>query len=250
MFGYYRMIKTGNPSYPKKNLCTKVTEAWKLVKKKKKNEIDDKIREYLTTSIPIQSYVSQPFYKTVSKNAAVQKKLLAIKKENAKKLVELKAIYEATKETKKISILKHNAAYQAKSNAKKLKRLYENQEVVVYNSPGRPPLLFNYSDLYEHIHNCIEKKYNKYLSRTTLNNYLLLRNSSSIATRVHHHPALVAITNVSRSEKKEHTDEYYCLASVKDVRQFAAMFLYYSVVISQDDKAKVLFEIPAVGKTF
>src|SRR6185437_3945176 len=60
-FGYYRMIKTGNPSYLKKNLCTEATEVWKLVKKKTKNEINDKIKEYLTTPIPIQSYVSQPF---------------------------------------------------------------------------------------------------------------------------------------------------------------------------------------------
>ncbi|CAG8792700.1 23275_t:CDS:1, partial [Gigaspora rosea] len=37
------------------------TEAWKLVKKNTKEEIDDKIKEYLTTPIPIQSYVSQPF---------------------------------------------------------------------------------------------------------------------------------------------------------------------------------------------
>ncbi|CAG8457576.1 17528_t:CDS:2, partial [Gigaspora rosea] len=58
-FGYYRMIQAENPSYPKKNLYTEATEAWKLVKKKKKNEIDDKIREYLTTPIPIQSYVSR-----------------------------------------------------------------------------------------------------------------------------------------------------------------------------------------------
>ncbi|CAG8611659.1 15386_t:CDS:1, partial [Gigaspora rosea] len=47
-----------NPSYPKKNLCTEATEAWKLVKRNTKYEIDDKIKEYLSTPIPIQSYVS------------------------------------------------------------------------------------------------------------------------------------------------------------------------------------------------
>ncbi|CAG8503139.1 5823_t:CDS:2 [Cetraspora pellucida] len=281
-FGYYHMIKAGNPLYPKKNLCTEAIE----------------IREYLTTPIPIQSYVFYLFCnsnqvssvqetismssimivvdKMISKNAVAQKKSLAIKKENAKKLVELEAIYEATKESKKISILKYNAAYQAKSNAKKLKKLYKNQKVVVYNSLGQPPLLFDYPGLYKHIHDCIEFekahskqrheiikarmishlrsaleiKYNEYLLRTTLNNYLLPRNSSSIVARAHHHPALVAITNVSKSEKKEHTDEHYCLASVKGVRQFAAMFLHHSVVISQDDKVKVLLGILAVGKTF
>ncbi|CAG8821906.1 42462_t:CDS:2 [Gigaspora margarita] len=161
-FGYYHMIKAGNPSYPKKNLCTEAIEAWKLVKKKTKNEIDEKIKEYLITSIPIQSYVSQLFCNSnqastlihetrlismasitivvdemVSKNAAAQKRSLSIKKENAEKLIELQEIYK-----------------------------------------------------------------------------------------------------------------HYCLALVKGVKQFAAMFFYNSIVTLQDDKAKVPLGIPAIGKIF
>ncbi|CAG8834214.1 15583_t:CDS:2, partial [Gigaspora margarita] len=119
----------------------------------------------------------------VSKNAAAQKQLLSIKKENAKKLVELQATYEVVRNL------------QLKNDI--LHRIFE--EVVIYDSPGQPSLLFDYLDLHEHIYDCIdfkkadskqrhevikvrtinhlhsvlEDKYNEYLLRTTLNNYLL-----------------------------------------------------------------------------
>ncbi|CAG8687882.1 9119_t:CDS:2 [Cetraspora pellucida] len=38
---------------------------------------------------------------------------------------------------------------------------------------------------------------------------------------------------------KPHIDEHYCLASVKSVRVFASTFANFSIIISQDDKAKV-----------
>ncbi|CAG8589287.1 3078_t:CDS:1, partial [Scutellospora calospora] len=55
---------------------------------------------------------------------------------------------------------------------------------------------------------------------------------------------------VLRNERAEHQDSYYCLASVKAVRQFASLFLTFSVIISQDDKAKVSLSIPAVSRSF
>jgi hypothetical protein len=70
------------------------------------------------------------------------------------------------------------------------------------------------------------------------------------AAKTHHHSAIIANTSVSRSERNEHIDEHYCLASVKGIKQFAAIFPTYSVIISQDDKAKVPLGIPAVGRTF
>ncbi|CAG8832415.1 4115_t:CDS:2, partial [Gigaspora margarita] len=59
---------------------------------------------------------------------------------------------------------------------------------------------------------------------------------------------LIELQKSMKSEKKEYIDEHYCLASVKGIKQFAAMFLRDSVIISQDDKAKVPLEIPTVGK--
>src|SRR5204863_2818790 len=68
--------------------------------------------------------------------------------------------------------------------------------------------------------------------------------------KAHHHLANIAIASVSRDEKKEHLNEHYCLASVKGAKQFAALFPSHSIIISQDDKAKVPLGIPAVGRTF
>ncbi|CAI2196407.1 15115_t:CDS:1, partial [Funneliformis geosporum] len=50
--------------------------------------------------------------------------------------------------------------------------------------------------------------------------------------------------------KHDHPDGHYYLASVKCARQFATVFADKSVVISQDDKAKIGLGIPAVGRTF
>ncbi|RGB24465.1 hypothetical protein C1646_773063 [Rhizophagus diaphanus] len=105
-----------------------------------------------------------------------------------------------------------------KSRAKKARLLQEYQEVILYDSPGRPPFLTQYPNLIEHIHEYIEfraadkkrrkeiikvrtichlqedinSKYNEYLSRTTLNNYLLPSWSNTKAAKLHHHPAIVA----------------------------------------------------------
>ncbi|EXX60137.1 hypothetical protein RirG_182680 [Rhizophagus irregularis DAOM 197198w] len=88
------------------------------------------------------------------------------------------------------------------------------------------------------------------MSRTTLKNYLLPHQSNSIAARAHHHPAWVAVAGVSCTETRDHPDGHYCLASVKYARQFATVFADNSVVISQDDKAKIGLGVPAVGQTF
>ncbi|GBB87322.1 hypothetical protein RclHR1_13760001 [Rhizophagus clarus] len=176
----------------------------------------------------------------------------------------------------KVKKLKRQASYQRKNREKKTKLLKEYQEVLQYDSPDHPPLLTQYPDLHKYIHDCIEfgvadkkrrnevikvriichlqkelkSKYNEYFSYITLSNYLLPFRSNSIAARTHHHPVNIAIASVSRDEKSEHPDKHYCLASIKGAKQFAALFLTYSVIISQDDKVKVPLGIPAVGKIF
>ncbi len=79
---------------------------------------------------------------------------------------------------------------------------------------------------------------------------MLPNNRNSIAARTHHHPAMVRIANISQSEKKEHIDSYYCLASIKASKSFTSTFSSLVVMISQDDKAKVNVGIPAVRHTF
>ncbi|CAG8823832.1 19275_t:CDS:2, partial [Racocetra persica] len=114
--------------------------------------------------------------------------------------------------------------------------LKEQQTVIKYDKPDHLFFLQKHPNLLDHIHESIEfktadekrkrkvvkvktvnnfadnlrKHYNKYISRTTINNYLLLSQSNSIATKVHHHSAYI-----------------------------------FSVVILQDDKAKVPLGISA-----
>ncbi|PKC07250.1 hypothetical protein RhiirA5_500808 [Rhizophagus irregularis] len=301
-FGYHRMVNTRNPAYPKISLCIECNNAWKEFRHKSKEDIESKISEYLATPIPIQ-VLQSPIEEiiiadsTPPPNAAAQKKAAETINATNMKLAELQQIYNSTNdleirnnllermatlkqtlhdEDNKIKKLKRHAGYQRKCRAKKIKHLQEHQEVIQYDSPGRPSFLIQYPNLHEHIHECIEfgaadkkrrkevikvrtirhlrenlnSKYNEYLSRTTLNNYLLPSRSNTKAAKTHHHPALVANASVSRTEKNEHIDEHYCLASVKGAKQFAALFSTHSVIISQDDKAKVPLGIPAVGRTF
>jgi len=126
-------------------------------------------------------------------------------------------------ENNKIKKLKRQAEYQRKCRAKKSKLLQEHQEVVQYDTPGHPSFLIQYPDLHEHIHECIEfraadkkrrkevikvrtirhiredlnSKYNEYLSRTTLNNYLMPTRSNIKAAKTHHHLAIIANASVS-----------------------------------------------------
>ncbi|PKY60731.1 hypothetical protein RhiirA4_431338 [Rhizophagus irregularis] len=182
---------------------------------------------------------------------------------------------------KRIIKLKRNADYAQKCKEKKRKILHEDQMVILYDKPGRPPFLFEYPNLHDHIHDSIEfgaadkkrrkevikvrtiehlrknleENYDVYMARTTLNNYLLPRQSNSIAAKAHHHPAWVSVATrvtagVSRTETRDHPDGHYCLASTKYARQFATAFADNSVVISQDDKAKIGLGVPAVGRTF
>ena len=230
-------------------------------------------------------------------NAVAQKKALNEIEIAEKKLSEFEQIYNLTTDSQlrhdiyqkivdlraqipfnkdKIVKLKRNAKYTQKCKEKKQKMLHENQEVTIYDKPGRPPLLFKYPNLHDHIHDSVEfgsadekrrkevvkvriienlrknleENYNVYMARTTLNNYLLPRQSNSIAARAHHHPAWIAVSGVSRTESRDHPNGHYCLASVKSAKQFASVFADMSVVISQDDKAKIGLGVPAVGRTF
>ena len=95
--------------------------------------------------------------------------------------------------------------------------------VIKYDTPGRPPLIYQYPDIHDHIHACIEfgeadaqrrheiikvrtikhlrnaleEKYNEYLSRTSMRNYILSHNNRNLSARAHHHPALVRIARVN-----------------------------------------------------
>ncbi|CAJ0641515.1 2201_t:CDS:1 [Entrophospora sp. SA101] len=315
---YSIMVKTGNGTPNRADVCRKATQEWNRIKKKSTTEIDEIIRKYLITQFnlyniqtmrpryPIPREDLTPLPTTIHLveptpeipvNAAAQKKVANGIKIAEKKLTEFEQIYNFTTDSQlrhdmhvkiadlqaqiksnkdKIIQLKRNAEYTQKCKEKKQKLLLESQEIILYDKPGRPPLLFQHPDLHDHIHDSVEfgsadekrrkevvkvriiknlhknleEKYNVYMARTTLNNYLLPHQSNSIAARAHHHPAWVAVARVSCAETRDHPNGHYCLASVKCAKQFATVFADMSVVISQDDKAKIGLGVPAVGRTF
>ncbi|CAG8516623.1 4830_t:CDS:2 [Cetraspora pellucida] len=189
------------------------------------------------------------------------------------KLRDNRAIIE--KEKKRLSLLKSHAKSQAKLREKKRKQLNEGI-AVIYDTSGRSSEFQKNPKLLDQIHDCVEfgaaekkrrktvikvrtirhlkealqEKYNVYLTRQTLSTYLLPRHPNSRQAKRHHYPAQIKVSAVSRSEMKFHVDEHYCLASVKMVRKFAVTFANHSLIISQDDKAKVGLGVPAVGRTF
>ncbi|CAG8842319.1 1303_t:CDS:2, partial [Gigaspora margarita] len=54
----------------------------------------------------------------------------------------------------------------------------------------------------------------------------------------------------ARSQAKKHEALKNRRELVKNTKQFASAFASHSVIISQNDKAKILLGIPAVGRTF
>ena len=69
-------------------------------------------------------------------------------------IVKLQAQIKSNKN--KIVILKRNAKYIQKCKEKKQKLFHENQEVIIYDKPGRLLLLFKHSDLHDHIYDSVE----------------------------------------------------------------------------------------------
>ncbi|CAG8848720.1 45859_t:CDS:2, partial [Gigaspora margarita] len=205
----------------------------------------------------------------IQSNASAQKQAADSKVAVKKKIKELEAVYNFTNDLQlhydlyvritnlkselqehknKLHKLKKNAKYQSKCRFKKIKVLEEEQ---VYGSAdARRRKEAVKVRIINYLRENLEKNYGIYMSRMTLNNYLLSRQLNSIAAKAHHHPAWIAIAGVSHNETKDYSDRHYCLASVKGARQFARTFPNFSVIISQDDKAKIGLGILAVGRTF
>ncbi|CAG8763571.1 24730_t:CDS:2, partial [Cetraspora pellucida] len=78
----------------------------------------------------------------------------------------------------------------------------------------------------------------------------LLKQIDSLQSKRHHYSMSIQVNSVLRNEMPKHIDEYYCLHIVKGAKQFAYSFASHSVIILQDDKAKVPLDISAVGRTF
>ncbi|CAG8746447.1 24785_t:CDS:2 [Cetraspora pellucida] len=157
---------------------------------------------------------------------------------------------------KKIKSLQKHAYNQAKSEAKKRKQLDEDLLEKIHDC-----IEFGEADqkirktvikirTISHLKKELEEQYELYLNRQTLSTYLWPKHPNTFSAKRYHHPAMVQVCSVSHNEKVDHPDSYYCLASVKGARTFAATFPDHSIIISQDDKSKVPLGILAVGRMF
>ncbi|PKC51052.1 hypothetical protein RhiirA1_484658, partial [Rhizophagus irregularis] len=113
----------------------------------------------------------------ISINASAQKKAVNEIQIAEKKLTEFEQIYNITTDfqfrldtykkigdlrdeirsnKERIIKLKRNASYSQKCREKKRKILNKNQEVIQYDKPGHPSLLFEHPNLHDHIHDLIK----------------------------------------------------------------------------------------------
>jgi hypothetical protein len=53
-FSYYKMVSTGSPHPDKKTLCEESNNKWRLIKNCSKEEIENKIHEYLNTPVQLR----------------------------------------------------------------------------------------------------------------------------------------------------------------------------------------------------
>ncbi|CAJ0751562.1 8351_t:CDS:2, partial [Entrophospora sp. SA101] len=164
---YSIMVKTGNGTPNRADICREATQEWNRIKKKSTTEIDEIIRRYLITQFnlydiqtmrpryPIPREDLTPLPTTIRLveptpeipvNAAAQKKVANGITIAEKKLTEFEQIYNFTTDSQ----LRHDM------HKKKQKLLLESQEIILYDKPGRPPLLFQHPDLHDHIHDSVE----------------------------------------------------------------------------------------------
>ena len=59
-YAFNKMATTGTPSPNRNVLCKEVTKEWLLMRKKEKNEIDTRIKEYLNTQVQLRGCITIP----------------------------------------------------------------------------------------------------------------------------------------------------------------------------------------------
>ncbi|CAG8659484.1 23044_t:CDS:2 [Dentiscutata erythropus] len=96
--------------------------------------------------------------KLIFYNAIVQKEASAKKKELKKELPKLQAITKITTNPEYYSFQISDIQKNIKSQDNRLNKLKRHKEqlVIRYDSRGHPPLLFQYPNLHDYIHFCIE----------------------------------------------------------------------------------------------
>ncbi|CAG8800872.1 41902_t:CDS:2, partial [Gigaspora margarita] len=158
----------------------------------------------------------------IRNNASAQKKSAKLKEIIKKNLKKLENIYNITTDSQLHKDLLTRILDQKK------------QMVVRYDIPSRSSFLTQNSYLLKYIYES-----NIYGSND-LEQLLFELLLKTIATKEYYHSAWVSVTRVSYDEPKEYLDKHYCLAFVKGAKQFAQTFSDVSIIISQDDKSKIV----------
>ncbi|CAG8800529.1 2033_t:CDS:2, partial [Cetraspora pellucida] len=140
--------------------------------------------------------------------------------------------------------------HKPKVKQKKYEALETREEVIRYDSPGHSSFFLLNPNLSKQMHSCIKfstaaKKKQKEIIKVCTISHLKKEIEENIKF-IYHAPVNI----VSRNEMPKYIDEYYCLQMIKNAKQFASAFAFYSVIISQDDKAKVPLRISAVERKF
>ncbi|CAG8812815.1 1483_t:CDS:2, partial [Gigaspora margarita] len=216
------MVKACNPSIKWKDLMDAANIEWQKCQKEPEIEIKKLINQYFAASPSIIQTTN--FFLPPS-------------------LPTLESIQEASSKIKEYECLL--------AHTKKRKNQINDGVIEIYDTRGCPFEFQKNPELLDQIHKCVEfedlqDRYNIYITQQTLSTYLLPRYTNTRNALRHCYPANIKISAVSRSEIKPHIDRHYCLASVKMARVFALTFTNYSLIISQDDKAKVGLGVPAV----
>ncbi|CAG8820678.1 40192_t:CDS:2 [Gigaspora margarita] len=163
------------------------------------------------------------------------------------KIEELQTQVKANKN--RIFKLKRNAKYSQNCKKKKQKILIKNQEVIKYDQPGHPSLLFKYPHLHDYIHESVKngsanKKRRKEIVKVRIIENLCKNLEENYGVY------MVSVASVSHTKTHEHPDTHYCFASIKYAKQFASFFANMLIIISQDNKAKIDLGVSAISRTF
>ncbi|CAG8550736.1 7259_t:CDS:2 [Cetraspora pellucida] len=210
--------------------------------------------EYFNTETSIQNRIIEKVIVSGAPlpNAAAQKKAKEIIIKINDKIAKYQEDYNSTiypeAKCKLINHIRDLKNVLQRKKRPKFKEALESHKFGAADSKRRKEVIK--VRIINHLQEVLESKYDEHLSRTTVNNYLLPCHSNSIAAKKYHHPTNVQVKTVLRNKKAEHQDNYYCLASVKAVKQFASLFSIFLVIVSQDDKAKVPLGIFAISRTF
>ncbi|CAG8833083.1 36957_t:CDS:2, partial [Gigaspora margarita] len=203
-YAYSFIVKNKNPVPSQLIICNAVAKEWQEIKKLEDTEIDNIIKQHLTIPLKLQDY----FQFVVS-----SKEQMVVRYDVPSKLFFLI------------------------QNSNLLEYIYESVEYGSTDKCRRKKVIK--VRIVNHLHENLENNYIIYIARMILNNYLLLCCSRTIAAKEHHYSAWVSVTRVSRNKTKEHSDKYYCLASIKGARQFAQTFSDVFIIVSQDDKSEI-----------